>query len=111
MAPAGTRLSASSYGNSGMSWQLPACIFSNRFTLSGGRSSRGKGMRRSISRTVWPRLVTSDPPAMLSGAGADHLLQRGMIQVHLDLVHFVPRKPETLELALERGLALRLVDG
>src|SRR5215831_1773115 len=76
-------------------------------TLSGGRSSRGSGMRRSISRAGCMSVVM----LVLSGAGADDLPQRRVVHVHLHSVDFVPRKAKPFEFALERGLVLRLVDG
>ena len=84
-----------------MSVQLPLCILSYRLALSGGRSSRGSGMRRVSSRE-WPFNVVT----LLSSRGfrrsGDHLLQCGAVHRDLDLVHFVPWEAEALELTLER---------
>src|SRR6185295_2653113 len=85
-------------------------IFSNRLTLSGGRSSRGSGMRRSICRAGWVSVVTGYSP-WPSGLGGDDVLQGGVVQVHLHGMDFIPRKTESLEFALECGLVVRLVDG
>jgi len=68
--------------------------------LSGGRSSRGSGMRCSVMTPSWVRLLVG---------GRGDLLERRPVAADLDFVDFVPREAEALELTLERGLISGLV--